>query len=116
VAVRHEVGTLARVVARHRDRFVQACRLYQTLKDTSSPQAILARGYALVRDAEGRMVRSAADVAAGDALSIQLGTGEIGATVTSGSELSAPKPAPPKSTAKPAPRPDPAKAGQGSLF
>jgi exonuclease VII large subunit len=44
---------------------------------------VLARGYALVWDAEGRrLLRDAADVAVGDGLRIRLRQGALAATVT----------------------------------
>lgn len=46
-----------------------------------SPQAILNRGYAIARDASGKVVRSAAAVAEGSEISVRLADGEIGATV-----------------------------------
>lgn len=45
-----------------------------------SYHSVLARGYALVRDAEGRMVRLAAQVAPAADLRIEFGDGEVGAT------------------------------------
>jgi exodeoxyribonuclease VII large subunit len=42
-----------------------------------SPTAILARGYAIVRDAEGRVVRRHRDVAAGDAVHVKIGEGAL---------------------------------------
>ena len=49
-----------------------------------SPLAVLGRGYSIVWDAEGqRLVRSAEDVAVGDAVLIRLGEGELRATVLS---------------------------------
>lgn len=50
------------------------------LLDALSPHAALARGYAVVR-AHGKLVRRKADVAAGDALAIQLQDGTINAKV-----------------------------------
>jgi exodeoxyribonuclease VII large subunit len=51
--------------------------------DGLSPLAVLARGYALVWDAEGRrLLRDAADVAVGDGLRIRLRQGALAATVT----------------------------------
>jgi exodeoxyribonuclease VII large subunit len=47
---------------------------------TLSPLATLNRGYAIVR-AGGEALRSAADVAAGDALDVQLASGSLGARV-----------------------------------
>ncbi|MGH2571812.1 MAG: exodeoxyribonuclease VII large subunit, partial [bacterium] len=42
-----------------------------------SPTAILARGYAIVRDAEGRVVRRFRDVAAGDPVHVKVGEGAL---------------------------------------
>ena len=47
-----------------------------------SPVAILNRGYALVFDANGRLVKDAAQLAAGDELSARLSKGQIRARVT----------------------------------
>ncbi len=47
-----------------------------------APQAVLARGYAIARDAEGRVLRSSAAVAAGDAVSVQLAAGSLQTQVT----------------------------------
>lgn len=47
-----------------------------------SPLATLARGYAIVRDQNGRLVRTPQDVAPGDPLTIQVQDGKIEATVT----------------------------------
>jgi exodeoxyribonuclease VII large subunit len=46
-----------------------------------SPQATLERGYAVVQDAVGAVVRDPAEVAAGDALRIRVAAGELSATV-----------------------------------
>ena len=46
-----------------------------------SPLTILNRGYSITRDAQGRIVRDAAQVSVGDDLSIRLARGELGATV-----------------------------------
>lgn len=46
------------------------------------PRAVLGRGYALVTDAEGRVVREAASLAPGDALDIALAAGSAAAVVT----------------------------------
>ena len=48
-----------------------------------SPLATLARGFAIVRDAEGRLIRSVAQARPGTAITIQLGDGAFGAQVTS---------------------------------
>jgi len=46
-----------------------------------SPVAVLARGYSVVRDGEGRAVRDAEQLAAGDSLSVELARGRVDATV-----------------------------------
>ncbi len=46
------------------------------------PQAVLARGYSITRDADGHILRSAAQVACGARIGVQLATGRLGATVT----------------------------------
>jgi exodeoxyribonuclease VII large subunit len=45
--------------------------------DSLSPLAVLARGYALVWDERGRLVREPKDVAPGDALRIRVAGGEL---------------------------------------
>ena len=47
-----------------------------------SPDAVLARGYSVTRDAEGRILRDAAQAAPGEGITIQLHRGGIDATVT----------------------------------
>lgn len=99
-------GTQAVVLRleRLRGRIVQADRLMASL----SHKAVLARGFALVRDADGTVVKQAADVASGMALSLEFADGTADAVAISGT-------AKPKAVAKPA-----AKAkepgNQGSLF
>jgi exodeoxyribonuclease VII large subunit len=46
-----------------------------------SPLAVLERGYAIVRTAQGMVVRAAADVADGERLGVQLADGAIDVTV-----------------------------------
>jgi exodeoxyribonuclease VII large subunit len=48
-----------------------------------SPAATLDRGYAIVQDAEGRVLQSSAGVAAGAAIGVRLAQGRLAATVTS---------------------------------
>jgi exodeoxyribonuclease VII large subunit len=49
-----------------------------------SPLAILERGYALVFDASGKLVKDAATVKTGDQISARLAKGAVSATVTKG--------------------------------
>ncbi len=83
-AARHDVASLARALARHRERYVQVSRLFQTLRETVSPDAILARGFAIVLDSSGGTVRSPEQVATGDPLLIKVAQGSVTATVTDG--------------------------------
>ena len=46
-----------------------------------SPYELLKRGYAIVYDASGKVVRSVDEVAVGDAIEVRLAQGEIDATV-----------------------------------
>jgi exodeoxyribonuclease VII large subunit len=48
---------------------------------TLSPAATLDRGYAIVQDADGLVLRSAAGVAPGAAIGVRLATGRLSATV-----------------------------------
>jgi exodeoxyribonuclease VII large subunit len=50
---------------------------------TLSPAATLERGYAIVQDAEGRVLRSAAGVAPGAAIGVRLAAGRLSASVLS---------------------------------
>ncbi len=72
-----------------------------------SPLATLRRGYAVVQDAAGHVVTSAAALDAGRALSVRLADGRVGVTVTT------PAPAP-GSAPDPAPAPAPAPAPEES--
>jgi exodeoxyribonuclease VII large subunit len=85
-------------------RLAQADRLLNTL----SHQAILARGFALVMDMEGNLLRRAADVADGAALAIRFADGEKDAVAGAGG-LRAQKAKPTEKKATPS-------GNQGSLF
>ncbi|KQZ93228.1 exodeoxyribonuclease VII large subunit [Mesorhizobium sp. Root157] len=92
---------------RLRARLTQAGRLLATLK--LSEQAILERGYALVLDDAGTLVKRAAEVKSGQALELRFADGSTHATA-SGS-------AAPDHQPKQKPTPKPKKTGdQGSLF
>jgi len=90
---------------RLRDRVTQAERLMTTL----SHQSILERGFALVTNAEGALVKRATEVVVNEALSLTFADGTVGVVAGEGS---APRPKP---QPKPAPKAkDP--GTQGSLF
>jgi exodeoxyribonuclease VII large subunit len=86
-----------------RGRLTQTERLMSTL----SYQSILDRGFALVRDAEGALVKRAANVTSGDHLTLRFADGETSA-VAVGDGMSTK----PKAAAKP----KAVGGGQGSLF
>ena len=62
------------------ERSNRLAQLEAVLKERS-PQTLLERGYSITRDAEGRIVRDAAQVEVGDDVSIRLARGELGALV-----------------------------------
>ncbi|HEV7432007.1 MAG TPA: exodeoxyribonuclease VII large subunit, partial [Steroidobacteraceae bacterium] len=102
-------GELAQVnyLQRRRNRVGNADQLLKAY----SYQGVLARGFALVRDGEGRPLRSAAVVGAGTRLNIEFSDGHVGATADG-------DPAPQAST-KAKPRTQgggKGSGGQGSLF
>ncbi|MBX3567881.1 MAG: exodeoxyribonuclease VII large subunit [Rhizobiaceae bacterium] len=94
-----------RKLERARARYVQAERLIATLK--LSEDAILQRGYALVLDQEGTVVKRAAEIATGAALTLQFADGKVEALAGSGGQ----KPKPRSAERKAGPP-----GGQGSLF
>jgi exodeoxyribonuclease VII large subunit len=51
--------------------------------DALSPLGVLQRGYAIAQDASGRLLRDAAMVAEGDAVSVRLAKGRLNARVES---------------------------------
>jgi exodeoxyribonuclease VII large subunit len=55
----------------------QRLAAFATQLEHLSPIAVLKRGYALVYDAEGRLVKRAIDVGAGEPLLVRLGEGEL---------------------------------------
>jgi exodeoxyribonuclease VII large subunit len=82
-----------------------------------SYRGVLARGFALVRNADGLAVRTAAGIGPGARLSVEFADGRIAATADGDSQTTPtsakptatePKPAAPRRIAKP--------VGQGSLF
>ena len=75
------------------------------LLQSYSYKNVLARGFALVLDEHGEIVRSAAAVQPGEALRIELADGQIGATASGAPGLARKKPKPP-----------PEGGGQESLF
>lgn len=94
----------AQGLSRRRDGLASIWALMRSL----GPQSVLARGYALIRDEAGALVRSTAHVSAGQSLNVQLADGRFGVVVSGGSETSA-------RPSRPA-RKEPPKSSQGDLF
>ncbi len=74
---RRVVDAFRRLLAERRNRLTQATVV---LKERN-PQAILERGYSITRDAAGKLVRDASQVAIGAEVSIRLARGALGALV-----------------------------------
>jgi exodeoxyribonuclease VII large subunit len=68
---------LAERAGRGRDRLAATVRLLQSL----SPDATLARGYAIVLDGAGRLVTATAEARAAGRVRLRLADGEVGATI-----------------------------------
>lgn len=96
-----------------RARMAASFRLVESL----SPQAVLARGFALVRLPDGAIVRRAADAAAADRLTLVFADGEIAAQPATQAAAARPAGAAPGPTPPTTPRrpPDPV-PGQGTLL
>jgi exodeoxyribonuclease VII large subunit len=93
-------------VSQRRERISQLEKLRASL----SHKAVLARGYALVRDASDALVRRARDVAAGQKLAIEFADGKV--SVQAEAKDAAAKPAPAAERG----RKTRGSSGQGSLF
>jgi exodeoxyribonuclease VII large subunit len=104
-------------IARRRDLLDRQAHMLGSL----SYQSVLARGFTLVRDGEGRTVRLAAAVTAGDALTVEFTDGRIAAEARGpAGEPAAPAGSAAPAGAKPVRPRGPAKGGgtggQGTLF
>ncbi len=64
---------MRRRLAHSRDRLAGLARQLQTV----SPLAVLGRGYAILQDEQGQVVRRAADTQPGQALTARLGEGRL---------------------------------------
>ena len=77
-------GRLRAAVLRRQDRAVAQVREHAARLDSLSPLAVLARGYAVVWNADGtRALRNAADVQPGDQVRVTLAQGELECDVRS---------------------------------
>jgi exodeoxyribonuclease VII large subunit len=88
---------LSRAETRHLGDLARRLDGTGKLLESYSYHGVLKRGYAVVRDAEGKPVRTAAGQNAGDVLDIEFADGRLGAVVAQGG---APKPQPKKAARK----------------
>lgn len=68
---------LMQSTAQRLQQSIQHCQLLRQKLVTLDPEAVLRRGYALVRQDSGAVVRSAAEVTPGQPLTIQLAQGQV---------------------------------------
>jgi exodeoxyribonuclease VII large subunit len=108
---RRLLGAMLAQLAAYRRQLDASGKLLHSL----SYHGVLQRGYALVRDGEGRAVRSSLQVAAGQHLDVELVDGHIAARVEDGraGRLSS---ATPRPAQRPRRKADNTQGGQGSLF
>jgi exodeoxyribonuclease VII large subunit len=71
-------AALARQIARRGERLATLAQHLGHL----NPEAVLARGYSIVRDESGRILRRAGETVPGAGIRVQLGEGSLDATVT----------------------------------
>ena len=96
--------------ARERTLEALAARL-----NSVSHEGVLARGFALVTDKNGRLVRAASALADGDAVTLEFRDAKRGAVIGGGGLAPSPEPASP-APRKARPKPKPPAPGQGDLF
>jgi exodeoxyribonuclease VII large subunit len=73
-------AALERAGERTLERLRERLTARKAILHAASPQAILDRGYALVTDADGKIVRRADVVKGGDKLTLRLSDGEVDVT------------------------------------
>ncbi|ABE41324.1 Exodeoxyribonuclease VII large subunit [Rhodopseudomonas palustris BisB5] len=101
---------LTTLLDRQQARLTQSGKLLTAL----SYRGVLARGFALVRDADGHAVHAAAAVSAGAQLSVEFADGRVSVTADGGHAGEPAKPTTPAS--KPTQKRTPKPVDQGSLF
>jgi exodeoxyribonuclease VII large subunit len=104
-------GRMARALARRMEERRAAVASVWKVAASLNPRAVLGRGYALVRDADGQLIRDASATSPGMTLSVEVEKGAFGVVVAGDGERPAPRPAP-----KAPPRKGDAPGGQGDLF
>ncbi len=73
---------LIQATSQHLSQASQHCQLLQQKLTTLDPNHVLKRGYAVVRSADGKIARQAADLVPGEELQIQLEQGEVKVMIT----------------------------------
>ena len=111
VAVRARPA-LSRIIEGNRTALSSEAKLLETL----SYQATLDRGFAIVKDASGKVLKAADSVSNDAQLGITLSKGSLQAVVTGSKKAAAPKSPPKSEKRKSKPKPDAEKPPQGSLF
>jgi exodeoxyribonuclease VII large subunit len=104
-------GRMARALARRMEERRASVQAVWKVAASLNPRAVLGRGYALVRDAEGHLVSDAGRVSLGQSLSVEVEKGAFGVIVAGDDAPPAPRPAP-----KAAARRGDSPSGQGDLF
>ncbi|MGV8832395.1 MAG: exodeoxyribonuclease VII large subunit [Devosia sp.] len=82
-------GGMASQMSESRAALTQSDKLLASL----SYRSVLARGYAVIKDAEGNLVQQRANLSPGDAIAIEFADGDVGATIA-GSPVIKKKPRP----------------------
>lgn len=75
------VAKMDQAITRHMDTYRHSLALAEARLKTVSPQATLNRGYAIVRNAAGQIIRQTNQTTPGEDLSVQLSNGRIRVTV-----------------------------------
>ncbi|KAA5801682.1 exodeoxyribonuclease VII large subunit [Alkalicaulis satelles] len=109
LAARLKLAQTRALTARKRELQGLGARL-----NSVSHKGVLARGYALVTDEQGKLVRHGAALNDGQAVTLEFQDTKRGAVIGARAADSSPRPAPQKPRPKAKPKPPP--AGQGSLF
>ena len=73
---------LIQLTSQHLNQATQHCQLLQQKLATLDPYNVLKRGYAVVRSADGKIARQAADLVPGEELQIQLEEGQVKVMIT----------------------------------
>lgn len=73
---------MTRATQRTYDRYASRLAIARVGLSAASPEAALARGFAIVRDGDGRIIREAAQAKPGAAITVQVSDGHFGARVS----------------------------------